>query len=78
MEGVRGTISACDTAVLPQRCTSKLFFKVCKSQIRNFLSSFRYRKSARFFGVPVRKSQIRLFKRFFILYFELEHFVANL
>ncbi len=28
-----------------------------KSQIRNFLGSFPYRKSATFLGVPVRKSQ---------------------
>jgi hypothetical protein len=45
------------------RCASKLFFKVRKSQINNFLSSFRNRNSAYFLGVPVCKSQIRKFYR---------------
>jgi hypothetical protein len=33
----------------------------CQSQIRKFLDSFRYRKSATFLGMPVRKPQIRKF-----------------
>ncbi len=42
--------------VEPELWASKLFFKVRKSQIRKFLSSFRYRKSAKLLGRPVRKS----------------------
>jgi hypothetical protein len=38
-------------------------FFVRKWQIRKFLGSFRYHKSANFLGVPVRKSQIRKFLR---------------
>ncbi len=38
---------------------TQIGFKVFKSQIRKFLGSFRYRKSANFLDVPVRKSQIR-------------------
>jgi hypothetical protein len=37
------------------------FFPVFKSQIRKFLVSVRYPKSAIFLGVPVSKSQIRKF-----------------
>jgi len=45
------------------RCTHKwsevgkvtFFQKVSKSQSRKFLGSFRYRKSANFSGVPIRK-----------------------
>ncbi len=42
---------------------TKLCFLVRKSQIRKFLGSFRYRKSAKKLCVPVRKSQIRKFLR---------------
>ncbi len=41
---------------LQERWASKPFFE--NPQIRKPLSSFRYRKSANFFGMPVRKSQI--------------------
>jgi hypothetical protein len=44
---------------LLSRSASKLFVKVCKSQIRKFLGPFRDRKSANFLCEPVRKSQIR-------------------
>jgi hypothetical protein len=35
--------------------------KICTPQIRKFLGSFRNKKSAKFRGVPVQKSQIHKF-----------------
>jgi hypothetical protein len=37
---------------------SNLFLRIRKSQIRKFLGSFRYRKSANFLGVPIANPQI--------------------
>ncbi len=45
-------------SVLFPEVGKQTFFKVRKSQIRNFYGSFRYRKSATFLSVTVRKSQI--------------------
>jgi hypothetical protein len=43
----------------------KIFFKLRELQILWFFGSFRYPKSANFFGVPVSKSQIHKFSRLF-------------
>jgi hypothetical protein len=40
---------------------TQIFSLVRKSQIRKFIGSFRYRKSANFWEVRVRKKQIRNF-----------------
>jgi hypothetical protein len=44
-----------------QRWASKLFLKICISQIRKFLGSFQKRKITNVLGMPVRKSEIRKF-----------------
>ncbi len=45
----------------PPMVGTKFFFVSPQTQIRKFFDSFRNRKSTNFWGVPVRKSQIRKF-----------------
>jgi hypothetical protein len=77
----------------PELGKQTFFLKVCKSQIRKVLGSFRYRKSGNFLGVPICKSKNRQIQQnaaqlclkkvifsndFFILFFELENCMPNL
>jgi hypothetical protein len=49
----------CTCTLIQTKVGKQTFVKVRKSPIREFLGSFRYRKSTNFLRVPVRKSQIR-------------------
>ncbi len=48
--------SSVETPGVEQRWASKLFLKVCKSQIRKALGLLRYSISTNFLDVPIRKS----------------------
>ncbi len=50
-----GVLKVFKGSVRSLRWASKRFWKVRKSQIRKLLGSFRYRKSANFLGIPIRK-----------------------